>query len=120
MSVIDEYLNELPPPQKDELSRIRKIIITTVPEVEEAISYGMPEFKYKNKYLIGFSIFRDHMSLFPTPSPINALKSRLGGYKLSKGTIQFNLGYTIPEPLIRNLILYRVDEIDRLSESESI
>lgn len=120
MSVIDEYLNELQPPQKDELSRIRKIIIATVPEAEEAISYGMPEFKYKGKYLIGFSVFRDHMSLFPTPSPINALKSRLGNYKLSKGTIQFSLGNTIPESLIRNLILYRIDEIDRLADTKTI
>jgi len=118
MTVIDDYIDALAPPQKEELGRIRRIINATVPEAEEGICYGMPEFKYKGKYLIGFSVFRDHMSLFPTPKPIEAMRSKLNNFKLSKGTIQFNLGNVISESLIRNLLIYRIDEIDRLAEIE--
>ncbi len=47
MSVIDDYLQQLGARQKDALERIRRIARQTVPEAEEATSYGMPAFKYK-------------------------------------------------------------------------
>jgi len=114
MTVIDEYISKIESTQKNELERIRTIIHTTVPEVEEAIDYGMPAFKYKGKYLIGFYVYKNHMSLFPTSEPINSLKSKLGNFKLSKGTIQFSMDNIIPEPLIRKLLIYRIENIDRL------
>ena len=114
MTVIDEYLDKLAPPQKEELQRIRDVVNKTVPEATETISYGIPTFQYKGKYLIGFYVYKNHMSLFPTPKPIESMKNKLGDYKLSKGTIQFTLAKLIPEPVIRNLILYRVDQIDNL------
>ena len=116
MSVIDEYLIKIETTQKNELEKIRAVIHATVPEVEETIDYGMPAFKYKGKYLIGFYVYKNHMSLFPTSEPINSLKSKLGNFKLSKGTIQFSMDNTIPESIIRKLLLYRLDNIDRLSE----
>lgn len=96
MSVVDGYLAKIEAPQKAELERIRKIINTTVPEAEETVSYGMPAYKYKGKYLIGFYVYKKHMSLFPTSKPIESLKSKLGNFKLSKGTIQFTPDNAIP------------------------
>lgn len=114
MTVIDDYLNKISEPNRSELERIRKIVNTTVPEAEEVIDYGMPAFKYKGKYLIGFHVFKNHMSLFPTAEPIEAMKSKLIGFTLSKGTIQFTADNIIPEPIIRNLILHKLDSIDKL------
>jgi uncharacterized protein YdhG (YjbR/CyaY superfamily) len=111
MTVIDNYLEKLNPPQRDELTRIRKIIKTIAPDAEEVIDYGIPAFKLKCKYLIGFQAFKDHMSLFPTPGPINALKNKLVGYKISKGTIQFTLKNPIPASIIKDLVLYKIDQL---------
>lgn len=113
MTVIDEYFEKINYKERAELERIRRIVKTTVPEAEEVVSYGIPGFNYNGKYLIGFHIFKNHMSLFPTAKPINALKSKLNNFKLSKGTIQFTLDNTISESLIRKLILYRIEDIDR-------
>lgn len=113
MPTIDDYFEKIGNNERDELQRIRNIVKTTVKEAVEIVSYGMPGFNYKGKYLIGFYVFKNHMSLFPTPTPINAMKAKLGNYKLSKGTIQFSLDNTVPESLIRKLILYRIEEIDR-------
>lgn len=113
MTVIDEYFNKIKPDEQVELTRIRSIVKETVPEAVETIDYGIPTFKYNGKYLIGFYVFKSHISLFPTPTPINALKTKLGNFKLSKGAIEFSLENTVPESLIRNLILYRIEEIDR-------
>ena len=74
MTVIDEYLNKIKTTQKTELERIRAIVHTTVPEVEETIDYGMPAFKYKGKYLIGFYVYKKSHEPFPD----------IGTYKLFK------------------------------------
>jgi uncharacterized protein YdhG (YjbR/CyaY superfamily) len=111
MSVIDEYLKNVNEPQKSELERIRKIVKQVAPEAKEVISYGMPGFKYKGKYLVGFGVFKDHLSLFPTSRPVEALAKKLNDYKLSKGTIQFTPANNIPEQLIKELLLVRLNDI---------
>ncbi len=113
MSPIDEYLAHLNSEQKAELERIRTTIHATVPEVEEGFSYGMPAFKYKDEYLIWFAAFKDHMSLFPTTTPIRELKDKLKDFKLSKGTIQFTLENPMPEALIKEILHVRLAEIDK-------
>ncbi|HSW37711.1 MAG TPA: DUF1801 domain-containing protein [Candidatus Saccharimonadales bacterium] len=111
MSVIDDYLKEVEPAQRAELERIRQIVRKLVPEAEEVISYGMPAFKYKNKYFIFFAAFKNHMSVFPG-APVK-LKDKLKGYKLRKGTIQFTLDNPLPEALIKELVQSRLDDISK-------
>lgn len=119
MSVIDDYLQEIPGPERAELERIRQIVHSMVPDAEEVISYGMPVLKYKGKYVVGFNAFKDHLSLFPTAEPIEKLKDRLQGYKLSRGTIQFTLDKPLPEELIREVMRSRADDISKGKEATS-
>ncbi|MBP9738389.1 DUF1801 domain-containing protein [Candidatus Saccharibacteria bacterium] len=105
MSVIDQYLVKVSEPQKSELERIRKIVIQAVPEVEETISYGMPVFKLNGKYVIGMSVFKNHMSVFPGSEPIEEFKKDLKDFKTSKGTIQFTVENPLPEKLLKEIIL---------------
>lgn len=108
MTVIDEYLNKLEPEQKAQLGQVRQIIKRIVPEAEEVISYGIPAFKLNGSYIIGFAGFKNHLSLFPTGAPVEALQAKLQGFKLSKGTIQFSAENPISENLIKELIEYRL------------
>lgn len=104
MSLIDEYFSRLEPTQKKELERIRKIVKQTVPNATEVISYGMPVFKFNDKYLIGIAAFKDHMSVFPGSMPVDQLKEKLSAYKLSKGTIQFTLEHPLSDALLKELV----------------
>ena len=113
MPLIDEYLEKIDDSQKAELERIRKIVKQTVPEAEETISYGMPAFKYNKKYLIGFAAFKNHMSIFPTSSPIEAVKQKLDKFELAKGTIQFTKDNPVPESIIQEILNIRLDDISR-------
>ncbi len=62
---IDKYLETVPEPAYTALSKIRAIIRSVVPaEATEAISYGIPTFKYKGN-LLAFAAFKKHCSLFP-------------------------------------------------------
>ena len=113
MSVIDEYLAKIDEPQRAELERVRQIVKRAVPEAEEVISYGMPVFKYRGQYLIGFTAFKNHLSLFPASHPIEVLKDQLGEFELSKGTIQFTLEHPVPESIIKELVNIRLIDISK-------
>jgi uncharacterized protein YdhG (YjbR/CyaY superfamily) len=104
MSVIDEYLKGLSEPQRQALEHVRQIVHKTAAEAVEVITYGMPGFKYKGKYLISFGAFKDHLSVFPGAEPIDSLKAQLKDYKLSKGTIQFTLEHPLPDAVIKELV----------------
>jgi len=112
MSVIDDLLAPLPAAEKAELQRVRALIHTTVPGAKEVMTYGMPGFKYKGKYLISFGAFKDHLSLFPGAEAIQKLSSELGGYATSKGTVQFTIDHPIPDALIAAMLTMNVARID--------
>jgi uncharacterized protein YdhG (YjbR/CyaY superfamily) len=90
MSAIDTFFESLKDSERDALQRIRAIVHETVPDAKEVISYGMPGFKYKGAYLMGFCAFKKHLSLFPTAEPIEVFKEQLAGFTLSKGTNEFS------------------------------
>ncbi|HSW79963.1 MAG TPA: DUF1801 domain-containing protein [Candidatus Saccharimonadales bacterium] len=117
MTVIDTYLKTISEADAAELERIRDIVHEVVPEATEVITYGMPGFKYKGKYLVAFNSFKDHLSIFPGAKPTAVLSDKLGEYKLSKGTIQFTLEKPLPDSLIKEMIDVRVAEIDSKLQS---
>jgi len=62
---VDEYIAGVPEPARTTLNKIRAIIRSVVPpEATEAISYGMPAFKYKGP-LFAYAALKNHCSLFP-------------------------------------------------------
>jgi uncharacterized protein YdhG (YjbR/CyaY superfamily) len=111
MSLIDEYLANVQQPQKDELERIRALIKSHVPDAKEVITYGMPGFKYSNKYLIAYAPFKNHLSIFPGAAAIDALSGKLKDYSVSKGTIQFTVTDPLPDMLIKEILGIRLNQI---------
>jgi uncharacterized protein YdhG (YjbR/CyaY superfamily) len=112
MNTVDEYLAQVPDPQRAELDRIRAFVKQTVPEAEESISYMMPAFKYKKKPLIYYAAFKNHLSIFPTSGPTETLKDQLKDFNASKGTIQFTLEHPLSDALLGEILHTRVSEID--------
>src|SRR5664279_4498971 len=99
---IDEYLANVPEPHKSTLEKIRAMVRAAAPkEATEAISYGMPAFKYKGA-LVGFAAFNKHCSFFPMNSAlVIKFSDELKNYKTSKGTIQFPTDKPLPATLVK-------------------
>ncbi len=115
MTTVDEYLQGAPSPQKEALEHVRATVRQAIPDItlaEELITYGMPGFKYKGKYLFGYASFKDHMSVFPASEPIEIMRDRLQGYTLSKGTIQFSIDNPIADGIIKELVDIRIRSIN--------
>jgi uncharacterized protein YdhG (YjbR/CyaY superfamily) len=62
---VDEYLSRLDQPARSTLSRLRRDILTVVPQAEQCISYGLPGFKVAGKTIAGFAAFKNHLSYLP-------------------------------------------------------
>jgi uncharacterized protein YdhG (YjbR/CyaY superfamily) len=110
---IDEYLARVPEPARGTLNKIRAAIRSVAPpEATEAISYGIPAFKYKG-VLVWFAAFSKHCSLFPGSSVIEAFKNELKEFSISKGTIQFPVDKPLPAALVKKLVNARIGENER-------
>jgi len=109
---IDEYIASFPKDVQEILEKLRGVIKGSAPGAEEAIAYGIPTFRL-NGNLVHFAAFKDHISFFPTSSPIPVFRKELAPYKQSKGTIQFPLGKPIPFGLVKKIVKFRVAEMGR-------
>lgn len=117
MSIIDQALSSVPEPQRQSLEYIRQLVIEQCPDAQEVITYGMPGFKYRGKYLLAFANFSDHMSLFPGAEPVELLADELKAYKTSKGTIQFTIEQPLSDELLRNIIALCMRRIEEATGS---
>jgi len=106
---IDAYIAAFPKDIQVILEKLRRVIREAAPGAEEAIAYAIPTFRL-NGNLVHFAAFKDHISFFPTSTPIPAFKKELAPYKMSKGTIQFPIGRPIPFDLVKEIVKFRVRE----------
>jgi uncharacterized protein YdhG (YjbR/CyaY superfamily) len=114
MTVIDEYLKKIEPEKRKQLERIRQIAKQTVPEAQEAISYGMPTLKYKSKSFLGFNTHANHIGIYPYGGEeIEVFKDKLTEYNygFSSGAIRVPYDKPIPESLLREIIHHRIKRI---------
>ena len=105
MAGVDDYLAALTPAQREQFEGVRRIVRSMVPDAEETISYGIPTFKHRGKYLIYFAAFKDHSSVYPTVGAVEATKG-------TKGTFRFSVDDPVPEDVVRAILAHRLEVID--------
>jgi len=115
---IDEYISQFSPDILKKLKKLREVIKEAAPEAEEKISYRMPAY-HLNGPLVYFAAFKDHISLFPTGSPMEGFDEDLSGYRTAKGTLQFPLDKPMPYDLIKKIVKFRVAENAKKTMSKS-
>jgi uncharacterized protein YdhG (YjbR/CyaY superfamily) len=112
VSAMDDYLDDLPQAHKTALARVRAVVEGVAPEAEEGTSYGMPAFLYAGRPLLGLRAAKRHLSIFPfSPAAIEAVKHRLAGFDVSKGTIRFSPDSPVPDDVLADLVQARMQEI---------
>jgi len=106
---VDRYLARVPQPAQATLQKVRATIRSAAPrEATEAISYGIPAFKY-NGMLVAYAAFANHCSFFPASGELlEEFADELKDYPCSKGTIRFAMDKPLPAGLIRKIVKARV------------
>ena len=101
---IDEYIESFPAEVRSILEQVRQAIRQTAPAAEEAISYQIPTFKLDGRYLVYFSGWKNHISLYPQPDSTGSLDEELTPYKSGRGTLKFPLEKPLPLDLVRKVV----------------
>ena len=107
---IDEYIAGFSTDIQELLERIRTTIRQAAPDAEETISYQIPTFTLKGKYLVYFAAYKKHIGLYPAPRGVEKFKKELSLYEGGKGTVRFPLDKPIPFSLIKRIVKFRVKE----------
>lgn len=106
---ISEYINLFPEDTQSKLYEILQCLRNAAPDAEDGLKWGQPALSY-DWILFQFAAFKEHVSLYPTPSVIKAFKDELSEYKTTSGTIQFSLNKPLPLDLISKIASFRVQE----------
>jgi uncharacterized protein YdhG (YjbR/CyaY superfamily) len=109
-TTIDAYLATFPPEVQALLQQIRQVIHEAVPNLGEAISYGMPTFTLNGKYLVYIAAHKKHIGLYPAPTGVEAFHEAVALYGGGKGTLKFPLDKPMPFDLIRRVVRFRAKE----------
>ncbi len=109
---MDDYLAALPADARAALQRVRGQVTRLAPGAEEGRSYGVPAFIQGGKPLLGFAAAKKHLSIFPfSAAAVDAVRGRLDGYDLAKGTIRFTPDRPVPDGVVAELVRIRLAEI---------
>ncbi len=109
---VEEYIDRFPPETQQRLQKIRALAKECAPEAVEKISYDMPAF-FLNDALIWYGAYKNFISLYPRQPEMDISIQGLSAYKGSKGSIHFPLNQPMPYDLIRQIVLFRLAQINQ-------
>ena len=104
---VKEYIANASPEGVKIMNKLRSIIKSTVPEVEERIAWNVPNYTYHG-ILCGFAAYTNHISFGVGSSGLSAAdrdEFNNQGYTTGKATIQIKFEQSVPEKLIKKVIL---------------
>ena len=111
LKTVDDYLAALPDDQRAALEQVRATIKAVACGAAEAISYGIPGYKFKGRPLIHFGAAKNHCAIYGAVVA-DADKDALKGYDTSKGTIRFSPERPLPAALVTKLVTARLNDIE--------
>jgi len=105
---VDSYITIAAQESRPVMEELRKIIKSTVPKVEESISWGVPFYRYEG-LLCGFSVFKKHITFglaFVFEEEVRkALEEK--GYATGKKTVQIKFEQKVPATIIKEMLKER-------------
>jgi uncharacterized protein YdhG (YjbR/CyaY superfamily) len=111
VTVIDEYLENTPDPDRSALLNLRKQILALVPDAVECISYQVPCFKVDGKGVAGFAPYKKHLSYFPFSGQTLKSLSEFDDFSQTQGALHFTADHPLSDEQVRLLIDTRLREI---------
>lgn len=94
------------------LADLRSTIRAAAPGAEETIAYDMPAYRLGGRFVVSFSAFKKHASLFPASGEVLAAHGDvLRPYLSGKATLRFDPARPIPAAIVRDIVRIRLAEV---------
>ncbi|HLC44099.1 MAG TPA: DUF1801 domain-containing protein [Patescibacteria group bacterium] len=106
---IDEYIANSTIEARPILEEIQGIIKSTISDVEEKISWGVPFYRYHGD-LAGFAVYKNHVS-FGISRVLQSEERKMleeKGYKTGNKTIQIRFDQKVPTAAIKQIVKEQV------------
>lgn len=102
---VDSYIASSEPESRPTMNELRKLIKSTIPKVEEGISWGVPFYKYHG-LLAGFAVFKHHVSFGLAFVLESKDREELAekGYTTGKKTVQIKFTQPLPAAAIKQIL----------------
>jgi uncharacterized protein YdhG (YjbR/CyaY superfamily) len=110
MSVIDNYIASLHDPDQTVIAHMYEVVRELVPDHTEELSYAMPACKYNGMGLVAIMANKHFLSLYPFGAVEN-LGLDLSAYECTTGSIHFSAQNPLPDELLRQIIVVRLEQI---------
>jgi uncharacterized protein YdhG (YjbR/CyaY superfamily) len=109
---VDSYLAGQPDRERETLEELRQLIKTSVPGVQERISYGGVVIFAVRRDLVGIAAQTNHLSFFTmSPALAKAMKDTISKtHQASGATIHFTPDHPLPKALVEEIIRVRLEE----------
>ena len=104
---VEAYILSKSPEARRRLTELRRLLREVAPDASEALKWGKPAF-IEDGILFQYAALKNHISLHPTPSVIDALRDELRSYEISQNTIRFSLVNPIPKELVLQIARLRL------------
>ena len=107
------YISGVPEGQRAMLRKLRAQIKAAAPGSEEKIAWGVPAYKYKGKYICGFSSFKAHCAINPFCNVRSILSaSDLKGFETTLFFIRFTPEKPLSAALVKKIVKAKMKLID--------
>jgi uncharacterized protein YdhG (YjbR/CyaY superfamily) len=112
-SEVTKFLRKYDAEQRAALQSVRETIVSVLPGGEEVIAWSMPGIRISGDLVLSYCGFKNHNSIFPgAGSPVSRLGVEIEKFRTSKGALQFDRDMAFPKKLLREIIRFRVNEIN--------
>lgn len=107
----DAYFAAQPEAMRRLLETVRTTVGKAVPDAAEVISYNMPAYKLHGRILLYYAGWTEHYAIYPgSATALAGMQDDLKPYKVSKGTIRFEVADPVPTKLIARIAKVRAAE----------
>lgn len=110
-ATVEEYLATLTPERRARLEDLGSVAKAAAPDAIEVIAYGMPALRLDGHFLVSWSAFKAHDSLFPaSDAVITRLGDEIRPHLAGSGTLRFPTSRPLPLGLIGRVVAIRLEE----------
>ncbi|SHI77659.1 iron chaperone [Aquimarina spongiae] len=114
---IDHYIDNQSSEAQLILRELRSLIKEAVPEVVEIPNYKVPSFTLikgiKPEQQLMIAAYTKYVSFYPSEATVNHFAQQLKGFDVGKGTVKFSFNTPLPEELIRQMVKFRHEELQK-------